>query len=95
MYDQQITFFHLFDLVESNGFYIIEDIHSSEEDNYDLLNDKSNSTKKIFENIKNGDFFKSIYINNENKCNEISSQISDIKLFKIKEGSEVIFIYKK
>lgn len=95
MRDQQLTFFYLFDLLESGGIFIIEDLHTSEQPDYDLLPDKSNSTKKIFENIQNGNIFKSIYIHDQAKCREITSQIEKMTFFKIKDGSEVLLIFKK
>jgi hypothetical protein len=95
MKDQQLSFFYLFDLIEDGGIYIIEDLHSSDQDNYDLFPDKSNSTKKLFENIKNGDIFKSAYINDPEKCKQIAEDILELKFFKIKEGSEVLLIFKK
>ena len=96
MKDQQLTFFYLFDLLEDGGIFIMEDTHTSEDlDGYDVLLDKSNSTKKIFENIQNGNNFQSIYVNNEDKCNTLTQCIKKIEHYKIKEGSETTFIYKK
>ena len=95
MKDQQISFFYLFDLLEDNGIYIIEDLHSSNQFEYDLLPDKSNSTKLLFENIKNGNMFKSVYIDDVEKSREITDKILELKFFKIKDGSEVLLIFKK
>jgi hypothetical protein len=95
MKDQQITFFHLFDLIESGGYYIIENVQTCDHEGYDVLSDKSNSTKKFFEQLSNGEF-NSLYINNMNdKCEIILSQIHKIELIKSNNYSEVIIIYKK
>ena len=96
MKDQQLSFFHLFELVEEGGIYVMEDIHTSDQPGYDVFEDKSNSTKSLFLNMKNGNSeFKSVYIqNNQAKCIEISSQIKDIEHFFIKKGSETLIIRK-
>ena len=36
MYDQQITFFYLWELLEDGGYFIMEDIHTSEQGGYDV-----------------------------------------------------------
>lgn len=96
MKDQQITFFYLFDNLESGGMFIIEDTHTSEQNGYDVLPDKSNSTKKLIENIKLHKVFNSIYINNLDKCKDIVNNISHIEHYCIvKGGSETTIIYKK
>jgi|688.fasta_scaffold24714_6 hypothetical protein len=96
MKDQQITFFHLFDNLENGGMFIIEDTHTSEQDGYDVLPDKSNSTKKLIENIKLHKVFNSIYINDKDKCKNIVDNISHIEHYCILKGSsETTIIYKK
>ena len=52
MFDQQITFFYLWDLLEDGGMFIIEDIHTSEQGGYDLNIKKTNSTKELFMKMK-------------------------------------------
>lgn len=94
MHDQQITFFHLFNLVEDNGYFIIEDIHTSNQSGYDVLPDKSNSTKNIFKNMQQGSDFTSIYIYNIDKCKELTNKIKSIDFHFIKEGSETLIINK-
>ena len=96
MKDQQITFFHLFDNLENGGMFIIEDTHTSDQNGYDVLPDKSNSTKKLIENIKLHKVFNSIYINDKDKCKNIVDNISHIEHYCIVKGSsETTIIYKK
>ncbi len=101
MRDQQLTFYHLFDLIEDGGLFIMEDTHSSDQpryDNmpgYDVLPDKSNSTKLVFENINNGKVFSSIYVNDTSKCFELSTKIDRIQHFEISPGSQTTCIFKK
>ena len=95
MKDQQLTFFYLFDLLEDGGIFIVEDTHTSDQNGYDVLDDKSNSTKKLFENIKINKIFSSIYINNVDKCKNIVDNIKNIEHYYIKDGSETTIIYKK
>ena len=93
MYDQQITFIKLFELLEPNGYYIIEDIHTSEQEGYDLFNDKSNSTKKIFMDMKDGKRFNSVYSNENNEY--INDNVKEIKLFRNAAWSQTLSILKK
>lgn len=95
MRDQQLSFFYLFDLLEDSGIYIIEDIHSSHEVGYDLSADYSNSTKVLFQKIKDGFMFDSVYINDNDKCRELTTKILDLQFYKIKDGSETLVIFKK
>ena len=96
MKDQQLTFYHLFDVLESGGIFIMEDTHTSEDLNgYDVLPDKSNSTKQMFLHMKNGGELNSIYFNHSEKCREITSLIDKIEHYKVKENSETTIIYKK
>ena len=95
MKDQQLTFFFLFDLLESGGIYVIEDIHSSEQHGYDVEKDGSNSTKKIFLDILNGKKFISKYIEDINKCNSLTNNIKHIELKFINKNSQTLIIYKK
>lgn len=95
MKDQQLTFFFLFDLLESGGIYVIEDIHSSEQYGYDVEKDGSNSTKKIFLDILNGKKFISKYIEDINKCNSLTNNIKHIELKFINKNSQTLIIYKK
>jgi predicted O-methyltransferase YrrM len=95
MRDQQLTFYHLFDLLEEGGIFIIEDLHSSEEKDYDVLPDKLNSTKKLFEDMLQGNVFKSFYVDNDNKCKEITEQILNINIVNTKNNSKFVIIFKK
>ncbi len=96
MRDQQLTFFHMFELLESGGIFVMEDTHTSDDlIGYDVFSDKSNSTKKMFENIANGEKFKSVYVNDDEKCEQITNSISEIKHYTIKNNSQTTIIYKK
>ena len=93
MYDQQISFFYLHELLEENGIYIIEDIHTSDAPDYDVKEDLSNSTKKLFRNIENGENFKSIYINDIVKCNTITRKIKRLDFKTSVRGGQTLIIY--
>ena len=76
--------------------FIIEDTHTSDQNGYDVLPDKSNSTKKLIEDIKLHKVFNSIYINDKDKCKNIVDNISHIEPYCIVKGSsETTIIYKK
>jgi len=94
MKDQQLTFFYLFDLLEDGGIFIMENTHTSDQQGYDVLPDKSNSTKKMLEELQKKNL-KSIYFNNEEKINKIINSVTEIQHFRIKEGSETTIIFKK
>jgi len=95
MKDQQITFFYLFDLVETGGMYIIEDIHTSDQfPQYDIKKDGSNSTKKLFLDILNGKKFISEYIKDDDKCNSLTNNIKHIELKFVNKNSQTLIIYK-
>jgi hypothetical protein len=94
MYDQQISFYNLFPLVEPGGYYVIEDIHTSEQSGYDV--NEHNSTKQIFLDIKNNNVpFKSPYITEEEECNKLSNDIDTIELCYNSPNSQILIIKKK
>jgi hypothetical protein len=93
MRDQQITFFYLFDLLEKDGIYIIEDIHTSEQPGYDVLPDKSNSTKELFLKMKDGFGFQSHYIEDLKQCDNITQKVKNIELRFVKPSSQILVIY--
>lgn len=96
MFDQQISFFYLWDLLEDGGYFIIEDIHSSEQTGYDLNYKKTNSTKLLFMRMKyENESFRSIYIDDLDKCNEITKQIQNIDLHYTNSGSQSLLIRKR
>jgi hypothetical protein len=95
MRDQQLTFFHLFDLIEDGGIFIMEDTHTSDQSGYDVLPDKSNSTKLVFENIINGKSLSSMYMNDTNKCLELSNRIKYVEHIEISPRSQTTIIFKK
>ena len=66
--------------------FIIEDTHTSDQNGYDVLPDKSNSTKKLIDNIEL----------HKDKCKNIVDNISHIEHYCILDGcSETTIIYKK
>lgn len=97
MRDQQITFAHFFELVEDGGYYIIEDSHTSDDRvGYDVLEDFSNSTKKIFSEYQETKKIESIYINDAPVLDTISSQINSVYNFKSTNNvSQTLIITKK
>jgi hypothetical protein len=95
MFDQQITFFYLWDLLEDGGMFIIEDIHTSEQGGYDLNIKKTNSTKELFMKMKyNNEPFRSIYIDYLDRCDEISREITDISLCYSTPYSQTMMVRK-
>ena len=95
MFDQQITFFYLWELLEDDGMFIIEDIHTSEQLGYDLNFNKTNSTKELFMKMKyNDEPFRSIYIDNLTKCDVITREITDITLCYSSPSSQTMMIRK-
>lgn len=96
MYDQQITFFYLWELLEDGGIFIMEDIHTSEQGGYDLNVKKTNSTKELFMRMKyNNEPFRSIYIDYMDRCNEITKEVSLIELHYSTPHSQTMMIRKK
>jgi hypothetical protein len=95
MKDQQITFFHLFDLIESGGYYIIENLQTYNHDGYDVLPDKSNSTKLMLETIISKNILKSCYFDDSDKSTIILSNIKLIEFHYFDDNSEIAIIYKK
>ena len=95
MRDQQLIFFHLFELIEDGGCFIMENTQTSDQEGYDVLPDKSNSTKKMFECIQQQNILSSFYINDKLKCEEIISKIKYIQHFEINQKSQTTFIFKK
>jgi hypothetical protein len=97
MRDQQITFYYLFQLLDDNGIFIIEDTHTSNEPGYDVLPDKSNSTNKFIDNIINNKILDDRYILNYDKeyATNIINSINKIERIATKLSSETTIIYRK
>jgi hypothetical protein len=96
MYDQQISFFYLWELLDDDGIFVIEDIHTSEQDDYDLNVQKTNSTKDIFMKMKNNKSpFRSIYVENLELCDKISKEIKLIDLHYSNKDSQTLAVTKK
>ena len=95
MHDQQITFFYLWELLEDGGIFIMEDIHTSEQHKYDLNKERTNSTKKLFMSMKNENKpFRSVYIDNIDRCNEITREVKTIDLHYVSSSSQTMMIQK-
>jgi hypothetical protein len=70
MDDQQITLFYMFNILNSNGMYILEDLHTSLAENgtslyykpVEMYPNRENSTLFYLQNYKNTD---SVYLNQE------------------------------
>lgn len=96
MYDQQITMFYLWDLIEDGGVYVIEDIHTSHQTGYDVNEDSSNTTKLMLTNVKlRNRPFRSKYINDDAKCDQITNEIGYIDIFSKCKESQSAAISKK
>jgi hypothetical protein len=96
MRDQQITFYYLFQLLDDNGLFIIEDTHTSDDFGYDLLPDKSNSTNNFIDNILKNKIIDDRYILDYDKeyANNIINSINNIERIKSTKGSETTVIYR-
>lgn len=68
MRDQQLTLGLLFRLVKPGGYYVIEDLHSSNALDYDVEPDKSNSTLLMIQAALAGDGWHSRYMNAEEEA---------------------------
>jgi cephalosporin hydroxylase len=96
MRDQQITFEILFDLLEDGGYFIIEDTHSSDQyPYYDILNDFSNTTKKVFEEYKITNKINSIYTIDKERILKIEQNIFSVENIFCKNGKSQTMIIKK
>ncbi len=87
------NFKNFFNLVNKNGYYVIEDIGFSE--NFDYKNDDKNepSVLSILKNMKKKIFFESYYLNCFDQA-KFFKNISDIKIFygKMKKDNKLISI---
>lgn len=96
MYDQQITFFYLWELLEDGGYFIMEDIHTSEQGGYDVNHRKNNTTKGIFMKMKyNNEPFRSIYIDHMKVCDKITKEVAHIDLHYSNANSQTMLIRKQ
>lgn len=62
MYDQQRTFIQLFPLVRAGGYFVLEDVHTSNQGGYDVKADGSNSTLKMIEKFIETKEWHSVYM---------------------------------
>ena len=65
MKDQQQSFAVLFSLVKPGGFFVMEDIHTSLQDGYDVVKDPSNTTLTMLLDWKKDGKWKSQYMTEE------------------------------
>lgn len=63
MKDQQLSLGILFPLVKSGGYYVIEDIHTSNQDGYDVVKNSSNTTLDMIYEWKLSGKWNSMYLN--------------------------------
>jgi GR25 family glycosyltransferase involved in LPS biosynthesis len=101
MRDQQISMGILFELVKDGGYYIVEDIHSSdcypcEGYCYDVEIGFTNTTKKVLLDFKDTKKLISPYINKKSRIKYLESSIDSIEHFTAPNNqSQVITIKKK
>ena len=96
MYDQQITFFFLWELLEDGGVFIMEDVHTSDEGSYDVNQKRTNSTKELFMSMKYKKApFRSIYIDYFDRCDALTAEVGNIELHYSSPISQTMAIHKK
>ena len=94
MRDQQLTIGWLFPLLKKGGYYVIEDLHSSNASDYDVLPDGSNSTLKLLQNFMVKGTVSSTYLSGE--LNEqLSKTIESIFLAYTNNNSSITGIIRK
>lgn len=91
MRDQQITLKHLFPLVKSGGYFVIEDIHTSLQEYADILPDKSNTTLTMINRYQSTGTLDSIYTD----LSEVKSNIAGVDLVTVTPSSMTCFLRKK
>ena len=90
MKDQQVTFQRLFSLLRPGGIYVIEDLHTSLQDGYDLMPDKSNSTLLMLQTFKKTQLLRSIYFSET-----FQGQIESVDIHFTNNGHSITGIIKK
>jgi hypothetical protein len=94
MYDQQLTLGVLWALVRPGGYYVIEDVHSSEQNGYDVNAARSNTTLKMLNEFQKSKSLTSEYLNPEVLQN-ISHEVDYIEIYHVKPGSMTSILKKK
>lgn len=94
MYDQQITFGILWPLVKNGGYFVIEDLHTSFQDGYDVRPDKANRTYDMLKHWQTQKTLSSMYLD-ASVLSQIASEIESINLVDLPHGSRTGIIRKK
>lgn len=90
MKDQQLTFLRLFSLLRPGGYFVMEDLHTSLMNDYDVLPDRSNSTLQMFENFKKTQKLNSVYFSDT-----FEGQIESVDIYYSNNGTSITGIIKK
>jgi cephalosporin hydroxylase len=92
MLDQQMTLKHLFQLVKKDGYFIIEDVHSSiYPDGYDVYPDFSNTTLKMLEDYLSTNALKSVYTD----LKEVNNEVESLEIFTTSGYQSMTCLIKK
>lgn len=96
MRDQQITLSILFKLLKKGGYFIVEDIHSSDTyPGYDVVSDFSNTTKNVLFKFKETKKFVSPYVDNKEIIDYLESTVDKIEYFIAPNNESQVIILKK
>jgi hypothetical protein len=100
MYQQQISLSILIDKLKSGGYYIIEDVHTSQlVNNYSASTqiygaDENNNTLRLLKDLKTKKMSSDKYFINENEFTNILNKIEEIEIIKTQRDSIVCIIKK-
>lgn len=97
MDQQQISLGFLFPHIKAGGFYIIEDIHTSEFNpgpKWGLYDDRSNSTLKMLENFQHTGKFASYYMSQE-QTDYLNEHVTFCEVWRSSDGKSMTSILGK
>lgn len=94
MHDQQITLGMLWPLVKSGGYFVVEDLHTSFENGYDVRPDGLNRTYDMLARFNTNRSLWSMYLELD-VLRKIESEIDTIVLYNLPNGSRTGLIKKK
>lgn len=100
MLQQQLSLKHLIKKVNSGGFLVIEDVHTSHLVEYPSTSqemygvDNNNTTLQLLQDLKNKKMTSSNYFINQNEFDEICKQIEEIEIIKTQKDSITTIIRK-
>ena len=90
---QQITFSVMFKRLKTNGFYVLEDLHTSNMEEYRDYKDYATSTLYGFDNFSSSHKFSFPYLTDDENI-ELSKSVNTIEIFR-NGGSITSVITKK